>query len=93
MCRNAKKKKLNADCEKYKNDSSGMWKVINEATNKKPKRNTYPDYIEVKDAAGMPKKVRDRTEIANAMNKQFSEMGGKLASKLPPTNVSVFDYL
>ena len=34
-----------------------------------------------------------KTEIANEMNKQFVEMGAKLANKLAPTNAKFSDYL
>ena len=62
LCRNAKKKNLNADCRNASGDSKKMWKVINKATNKKPKPNTYPDFIEAGDAVGDSRKVRDKLE-------------------------------
>ena len=93
MCRDAKKDHFNKDCEKSNGDSSKMWKSINRAMNKKPKQNTYPDYIETKTADGEIKKVRNKTEIANEMNRQFTQMGSKLANKLGPTNAKFSDYL
>ena len=67
--------------------------MINKVTHKKPKQNTYPDYIEIGTADGRTKKVRNKVEIASEMNKQFTQMGSKLASKLPPTNSKFNDYL
>ena len=93
MCRNAKQKKLKQDCDECKGDSAKMWKVVNKATDKKPKPNTYPNFIESRAADGDLIRVKDKTEIANAMNKQFAEMGGKLAEKLPATNAKFSDYM
>ena len=70
-----------------------MWKVINKAINKKPKPNTVPAFIKTKTTNGTIKRISCKTEIANAMNKQFTEMGGKLAAKLEPTDVKYSDYL
>ena len=93
MCRNAKRKKMNNDCDKYKGDSAKMWKVINESMNKKSKPNTYPDFVEARNADGDTVRIRDKKEIANVMNKQFVEMGAKLAEKLPPTTTKFSEYL
>ena len=97
MCRNAKSKKLKNDCVNCKGDSARIWKVINEATNKKNAPNIYPNHIEstVVNTNGKTKtiKVKDKTAIANAMNKQFTEMGGNLAKKLQQTQTKFSDYL
>ena len=93
MCRNAKRKHFKYKCKEAKGDGSKTWKVINEATNKKRKSNTYPDFIETRNADGDAKKVKCKTEIANEMNRQFTQMGSKLAKKLDPTNVKFTDYL
>ena len=66
------------DCENCKGESKKMWKVINKVTGKTAKPNTYPNYIEVKNTDGDLIKIRDKFEIANAMNRQFTEMGNKL---------------
>ena len=84
---------MNNDCDKYKGDSAKMWKVINESMNKKPKSNTYPDFVEARNADGDTVRIRDKKEIANVMNKQFVEMGAKLAEKLPPTTTKFTHYL
>lgn len=93
LCRNAKRKNLNDDCKKCNGDSKKIWKVINRATGKIQKTNTYPNYIETKNAEGNTVKVKDKSEIANAMNKQFTEMGDKLAADLQPTSACFSDYL
>ena len=69
MIKAAKRKYMNSDCEKCKGNSSKMWKVINKATNNKPKPNTYPDFIKTKTADGEIKKVKCKTRIANEMNR------------------------
>ena len=74
-------------------DSAKMWKVINESMNKKSKTNTYPDFVEARNADGDTVRIRDKKEIANVMNKQFVEMGAKLAEKLPPTTTKFSEYL
>ena len=89
----AKSKDTANDCEKARGSSSKMWKVINKATNKKSKPNTFPEYVRIKDADGNLKKTKCKITIANEMNRLFTEMGGKLADKLPSTDASFTDYL
>ena len=47
-----------------------MWKVINKATNRKPKPDVIPDFIESRTTDGGVIKTRCKTDIANQMNKQ-----------------------
>ena len=68
-------------------------KVIRKATNTKPKSNTTPDFIKVRTADGDLKKIQNKSDIANEMNKQFCEMGAKLAEKLDSTYAEFTDYL
>ena len=42
---------------------------------------------------GEPIKIRNKSDIAGIMNRQFSEMGEKLAKKLEPTSAKYSDYL
>ena len=93
MIRAAKKKNIKEDCLKCKGNSAKMWKVINKATNKKSKPSITPNFIKTKTSDGVIKKVKCKTEIANAMNRQFTEMGSKLAEKLNPTNTNFMEYL
>ena len=93
MCRNAKRLKFKNDCENCKGDCKKMWKVVNKVTEKKTKSNTYPSFIETRNADGDLVKIKDKVDIANAMNRQFTEMGSKLASKLPQTQAKFSDYL
>ena len=93
LVRKAKAKKLNDECIENKGDSKKMWKTINRATNKKPKRNVIPDFVEASAADGEVIKVRNKSDIANVMNRQFSQMGAKLAEKLDPATTSFSDYL
>ena len=86
LVRKAKAKKLNDDCIKSKGDSKQLWKTINKAMNKNPKPNIVPDFVETRAAAGdQCIKVRNKSDIANVMNRQFSQMGAKLAEKLDST--------
>ena len=70
-----------------------MWKAVNKAMNKKPKPNTNPDFVKTRDANGDIVKINCKNEIANVMNKQFTEMGSKLAEKLDTTEKLFSDYL
>ena len=89
----AKNKDTENDCVKAKGNSAKMWKAINKATNQKPKSNVTPDFVKIRSPAGDLKKTKCKTEIANEMNRQFTQMGEKLASKLSPTNAHFSDYL
>ena len=70
-----------------------MWKVIKKATNQRSKPSVTPDYIKFISADGNCKKTKCKTEIANEMNREFTQMGDKLASKLPRTSAHFSDYL
>ena len=70
-----------------------MWKVINKNLKLKDKPDISPDFVKVVIADGNTEKIQDKTKIANEMNKQFVEMGAKLANKLVPTNAKYSDYL
>ena len=89
----AKNKDIENSCEKAKGNNSKMWKVINKATNRKQKSNITPDHIKIRTANGATKKTKCKKEIANEMNRQFAEMGSKLAEKLQPTDVQFSHYL
>ena len=94
MDRKAKRKYFNNKCDEANGNSEKMWKVIRSATNQKPKPNISPDFVKIRDADGkIVKKLEDKCDIANEMNKTFSEMGAKLAEKLEPTDSLFSDYL
>ena len=76
MIKKAKDEYTAKSCENAKGSSKKMWKVINKAINKKPKPNTVPAFIKTKTTNGTIKRISCKTEIANAMNRQFTEMGG-----------------
>ena len=90
---NAKNKDALKDCEEAKGNSAKMWKAVNKAMNKKPKPNTNPDFVKTRDANGDVVRINCKNEIANVMNKQFTEMGSKLAEKLDTTEKLFSDYL
>ena len=91
MIANAKNKDALKDCEVAKGNSAKMWKAVNKAMNKKP--NTNPDFVKTRDANGDIVRINCKNEIANVMNKQFTEMGSKLAEKLDTTEKLFSDYL
>ena len=93
MCRKAKRDSMQKDCRNTKGDSGKMWKVVNRALKSKDKPNITPDFVKVVTAGGNTNKIQDKAKIANEMNKQFVEMGAKLADQLPPTNANFNDYL
>ena len=70
------------------------WKVIRKAMNIKPKPDITPNFVRTGTVAdGNLKKLNNKTDIANVMNRQFSEMGAKLADKLDPPETHFTDYL
>ena len=93
MIRIARKEKSLKKCEKAKGDSKKIWKVIKEATDTRPTPNTIPDFVKVQTADGNTKKIQNKTDIANEMNRRFCQMGANLAEKLPTTEVQFSDYL
>ena len=93
MIRIAKKEKSFKSCVDAKGDSEKIWKVIRQAMNTKPKSNTTPDFIKVKTPDGNTKKIHDKIEIANEMNKRFCQMGANLAEKLPTTETNFSEFL
>ena len=93
MCRMTRKENSLKGCRDAQGDGEKMWKVIREATNTKPKPNITPNFIKVMTADKKIKKIQDKTEIANEMNRQFCQMGGNLADKLNPTRAKFTDYL
>ena len=52
-----------------------------------------PDFVETRTADGDAIKIRNKSDIANVMNRQFSQMGAKLAEKLDPATTHFSDYL
>lgn len=93
MIRIAKKEKSFKSCVDAKGDSKKIWKVIRQAMNTKPKSNTTPDFIKVNAPDGNLKKIHDKFEIANEMNRRFCQMGAKLAEKLPTTETNFTEFL
>ena len=91
--RDAQKNYLYKNCEETKGDSGKMWKVVKTAMNVKSNPNVTPDFLWIKNADGESKKLDNKSDIANEMNKQFSSMGAKLASKLDPPEKHFTDYL
>ena len=68
-----------------KSNSNRLWKVINEIIRQERKQtNNIPH--EVIDANGH--KQTDSVTVSNAFNQYFSEVGSRLASKIPPTSRS-----
>ena len=93
MCRDTRKEKSLKRCIDAKGDGEKIWRVIREATNTKPKPTISPDFIRVKTSDGTIKKIQNKTEIANEMNRQFCQMGANLADNLKHTETSFSEYL
>ena len=93
MTKKARRNKTLNGCKDAKGDGEKIWKVIREATDTKPKANITPNFIKVQTAGGNHKKIQNKTEIANEMNRQFCQMGANLADKLNPTTAKFTDYL
>ena len=71
--------------DENKSNSNRLWKVINEIIRKERKQTSNIPH-EVIDANGH--KQTDSATISNAFNQYFSEVGSRLASKIPPTSKS-----
>ena len=71
--------------DENKSNSNRLWKVINEII-KKERKHTSNILHEVVDANGH--KQTDSVTVSNAFNQYFSEVGSRLASKIPPTSKS-----
>ena len=93
MTRIARKNDSLNECKNAKGDSDKIWRVIRKATNTTGKPNITPNYIKVSTADGDHRKIQNKTEIANEMNKQFCQMGANLAEKLKPATVGFANYL
>ena len=87
-----REKNIYDGCEKANGDGKKTWKVIRKAMNFKPKPEVTPNFVKTGTVAGDNiKKTKNKTDIANVMNKQFSEMGAKLADKLDPPETHFTD--
>ena len=64
-------------CNKYKNDSKGIWKVINELTNRTNHKKQMTNLFKVDGEI-----LTERNKIANKFNKYFTNIGPLLASKI-----------
>ena len=78
------------EIEKKSGDSKGTWKILNDLMNRKSK-NTQISEIKISplEITSNPK------EIANHLNKHFTEIGIKLASEIPdsPNDITFKSYL
>ena len=78
-------KKLFYDTKLRENQSNPKktWEFLNEITGRKNSKNAYIDSVKVDDLL-----IKDETNIANAFNTFFSNIGRVLAENLPATNVN-----
>ena len=74
-------------------DTRKMWKVLNDVLKRKSKKSKLPNFVSVQSVDGQVSKTNCKKSIANSMNKHFSTIGKKLASKLKSTNAKFSDYL
>ena len=61
--------------------------------NQKHKTNVIPDFLKIQSTDGSTSKIDKQTDIANEMNRKFTQMGAKLAEKLDSTEAKFTDYL
>ena len=71
--------------DENKRNSNRLWKVIKKIITKERKQTSNIPH-EVIDANGH--KQTDSATVSNAFNQYFSEVGSRLASKIPPTSKS-----
>ena len=93
LTRNAKQNYLLNKCKEANGNSDKLWKVAKQAMNINPKPDVIPDFIRTVSASGDSSKVVDKNNIANEMNKEFSNMGANLAEKLETTSAHFSDFL
>ena len=93
MCKKAKRAEIQNKCKEANGDSGKIWKVINRTLKSKNKTNITPDFVKVATADGKIRKIKNKTEIANEMNRQFVEMGANLANQLNATDRNYTEYL
>ena len=61
--------------------------------NQKAKPIVNPDFVTKVNEGGVKQVIQDKKIIANEMNRQFTEMGAKLAANLNNTEAKFSDYL
>ena len=72
---------------KYKNDSKKTWQIMKEITGKvKSKSENLPKMLKVETGI-----IRDQKQIANELNKFFTNVGQTLANKIPTVQKSFED--
>ena len=72
MVRDAKRKNIYEGCEKANGDGKKTWKVIRKAMNVKFKPDVTPNFVRTGTVADDNlKKIKNKTDIANVMNRQF----------------------
>ena len=71
-----------------------MWGVINESLKVSNKKRAAPDFVEITDPnTKLVTKIDSKQVIAEQMNKHFSSVGAKLASKLEKTSTSYRSFM
>ncbi|XP_065662942.1 uncharacterized protein LOC136085555 [Hydra vulgaris] len=87
--KNLKKNYYSNLITKYKNDSKQIWKILKEITgNQKTCSNFLPKMIKINNIC-----VYEPNEIAEEFNKYFTDVGSRLADRIPSTNISFNDFL
>ena len=71
-----------------KNDLKETWKLINEVINKRKCRPPFPSFFRSDGSV-----ITDPAEIANGFCNYFTNVGPKLAAKIPPVNTSFRSFL
>jgi len=74
--------------DSHKSNAKETWKTINEITNRKRKKISYPSQF-IKNA----KEISGNTNIANLFNDFFVGIGPSLAKNIPSVNKSFSDYI
>lgn len=74
--------------ELSKNNIKQMWAVLKQAIGKQNNKSGLPDKFKIDN-----KEVSNKTEIANAFNKYFSNIGAKTAQNVAHSNKRFDDYL
>ena len=88
IIRAAKKTYFEKNLENSKNDPKSTWSLLNEALNRKSKKNSHIDSINLYNSS-----ITDSEKIADEFNRFFTNIGQEIAENIPNTCVQPEEYL
>ena len=77
---------------KNSDDKKAVWNVINTAFGKNKKKRVFPDRLQIGDSPNA-ETTECPKEITNILNEHFTNIAGKLATKLEKTNKNFSEFM